>query len=228
MIESSRPFRVKTIRFKSNVGRDISSAKHNLLDIAGVGSPEDFIFFVNRSAFGPRIEYWYHQFISQIEKFPEIGMCGNTINRPCPGESDDTYQLHVQTYAFLTRLRHFKEFTRNMPGENAQTRDEAIQKGEFGISRRILEKGLGLTPLAWPDHQFKSDDEEIDPELPCGNMTMTPGFAYILEKLPYVHWHDTQKAKRASWHSIFTSVLFRKNQLLRYLQKEGAGKASWP
>ena len=227
LLESSRSFRVKTIRFKNNLGRDLSSAKYNLLDIARVASPDDFVFFINRSAFGPRTKHWYSQFISQIEKFPDIGMCGNTINRPCPGETDHTYKLHVQTYAFLTRIRYFEVFMKNMPGENSRTREQAIQEGELELSRRILEKGLGLTSLAWPDHHFKSEDEDINPELPCGNMTMTPGFEHILAELPYIHWHDSQKAKHYRWKSIFASALFIKNQFLRYLQNEGIGKISW-
>lgn len=228
LIESSSSFEVKSIRFKSNEGRDLSSIKQNLLDIARVGSPDDFAFFANRSAFGPRTKRWYDQFISQIEKFPESGLCGNTINRPCPDESDHTYKLHVQTYAFLTRLKHFEEFMTSMPGENARTREQAIQDGELELSRRILAKGLALTSLAWPEHRFTSEGEDIDPELPCGNMTMMPGFGHIFAKLPYSHWHDTQKAKRVRWNSILTTARFGKNRLVRYLRKEGADEVSWP
>ena len=218
LIESSSSFEVKSIRFKNNEGRDLSSMKQNLLDIAQVGSPDDFIFFSNRSADGPRTHRWYDEFTAQLEKFPESGLCGNTINRPCPDEADHTYKLHVQTYAFLTRLRHFEEFMTDMPGEHARTREQAIQEGELELSRRVLAKGLALTSVAWPDHQFTSQDEDIDPELPCGNMTMTPGHEDIFIRLPYFHWHDTQKAKRVRWNSILTTLLFGKNRLVRYFR----------
>lgn len=228
LIESSSSFEVKSIRFKRNEGRDLSSMKQNLLDIAQAGSPDDFIFFSNRSADGPRTHRWYDEFISQLEKFPESGVCGNTINRPCPGEADHTYKLHVQTYAFLTRLRHFEEFMTDMPGEHARTREQAIQEGEIELSRRVLAKGLALTSVAWPDHQFTSQDEDIDPELPCGNMTMTPGHEDIFIRLPYFHWHDTQEAEHVRWNSIFTTFLFSKNRFLRFIRTRSLGRVAWP
>ncbi|MGE4550063.1 MAG: hypothetical protein AAEJ57_01640 [Opitutales bacterium] len=178
------------------------------------GSPDDYIFFSNRSAFGPQMDHWYDQFVDQLEKFPKIGMCGNTINRPCPDDAEHTYKLHVQTYAFLTTLKHLGEFALTMPGEAATSRQEAIEEGELALSHRMFDKNLGLTSLAWPDHEFTSEDGDVDPELPCGNMTMIPGFEHVMGKLPFVHWHESQTWKRFGWRSMLEFIDYRKNLLL--------------
>jgi len=198
LVESSKVFHVQSIQYKSNIGRDFSSAKENLRRIVQVGSPSDYIFFSNRSAFGPLRDSWYEQFIAQFEKFSAIGLCGNTINRPCLNNPAHTHDLHVQTYAYLTTVKHFVDLACFMPGEKARTRQETIDQGELELSRHIFTEGLGLTSLAWPDHSFTRADDDVSPDLPCGNMTTQPEHRHIMDQLPFRHWHYGEKAKPRS------------------------------
>jgi hypothetical protein len=153
-----REIQVENVVFKSNVGRDFSSHSQNLSLIASQASDEDFVLFVNRSAYGPTMDNWYSAFVKQYSRFPNIGLCGSTINflghpqRPSPPPN-----THVQTYVFLAKMEVLRSYVGRFPGENEVERLHVITEGEIGLSGRILAEGWGLTCLAWPDDVFTAE-----------------------------------------------------------------------
>jgi hypothetical protein len=157
---------VENTAFKSNVGRDFSSAAYNLRLIARVAGDEDFVLFLNRSAYGPLTGDWYHRYVAQYLKYPNAQLCGSTINfcgHPDLPRRDRT--THVQTYAFMGRVRDFREFVDDFPGERETERLGVIDAGEIGLSGRILNRGGALTCLAWPEYIFDRN-EPASSELP--------------------------------------------------------------
>ena len=154
------------IVFKNNTGRDFSSHARNLEFIFKIASEDDLVLCLNRSAYGPLMPQWYQLFISQYKKYPGIGLCGITINflghpkRPTSGSS-----THVQSYAFLTKVSTLRPYIGNFPGEHAIDRLDVITDGEIGLSQRLLERGYGLTCLAWPEHVFTREFPTV-PTLP--------------------------------------------------------------
>ena len=157
-LEASERICLRSMDFKSNVGRDFSSAASNLRRIAQAAGDDDFVLFLNRSAYGPLTDNWYHQYVAQYLKFANAQLCGSTINF-CghPNLPPRSAATHVQTYVFLGRMRDFSQFLDYFPGERETERLRVIDEGEIGLSNRILNGGGALTCLAWPDYAFTKD-----------------------------------------------------------------------
>jgi hypothetical protein len=157
---------VENIAFKSNVGRDFSSAAYNLRLIARMAGDDDFILFLNRSAYGPLSGGWYHRYVVQYMKYPNAQLCGSTINFCGHPDLPPRHQTtHVQTYAFMGTVGDFREFLDDFPGEQETERLGVIDAGEIGLSGRILNRGGALTCLAWPEYVFDKN-EPTSAELP--------------------------------------------------------------
>lgn len=176
--------RVRDITFKSNVGRDFSSAAANLHKMSAERANDAFVLFLNRSAHGPMSTHWYRDFIRQFERHPNSGLCGNTINfSGLYGGAADGGHTHVQTYAYLSKLSALATLQGGIPGQDCRSREEAIINGEIGLSRHFLAAEKSLTSLAWPEHAFDWENSH-DPELPQGNISHT------VRGLPFRHIHD--------------------------------------
>ncbi|MBP0444921.1 hypothetical protein J8J14_09005 [Roseomonas sp. SSH11] len=167
---SSTSVSIQEVAFKSNLGRDFSSFAHCLRMICKTAKDEDYVLFINRSAYGPLGNGWYSKYIEQYHKFPDVQLCGSTINLSGhPGLPVESASPHVQTYAFFGRVGDFREFIKNFPGEHEEKRIDVIRHGEIGLSRRILQRGGALTCLAWPNYSFVHN-LPIDPSLPTGDI----------------------------------------------------------
>jgi hypothetical protein len=146
---------VRSVTFKSNVGRDFSSAAANLRQIATVARDDDYILFLNRSALGPYRSDWYNEYVAQYEKFQDVALCGSTISfKPHPLRPVQGVCTHVQSYVYLSQLKHMAPMKEDFPGETATSRLDAIEFGELALSRFMLHKGFALTSLAWPTLAF--------------------------------------------------------------------------
>ena len=141
--------------FKNNIGRDFSSASICLKEIAKTANNEDVIMIRNRSGYGPFCDSWYVDYIKQFEKSPTMGLVGSTIN--FAGLSDMKTKdiiTHVQTYVYLSKWKHFKNIKDKYPGIKSNSHKETVIKGEIELSRYILNQGLQLSCLNWPNHIF--------------------------------------------------------------------------
>lgn len=141
-----------SIFFKPNAGRDFSSYAMMLRKVAASATAEDYVFFTNRSARGPYQPNWLQAFIGQYEKFPFVGLCGTTINLVGhPRRGGEALQPHVQSYNLLTQMKHMQRFVDDFPAEHENDRTRIIDEGEIGLSTVLLEAGLGITCMEWPD-----------------------------------------------------------------------------
>lgn len=160
---------IRSVTWKSNVGRDFSSVAASLRRISGIARSHDFVMIRNRSAYGPFSDGWYRAYLSQYTKHPGVGLVGSTINfSGHPQRPTAEIATHVQTYVYATEWRHLESLLSDYPGERCKDRLDLINEGELGLSRRILGQGLGLSCLKWPDQVFTLT-RPSDPDLPQGD-----------------------------------------------------------
>lgn len=150
------------IFFKSNIGRDFSSYHQSFIKINQTANPSDFIFFQNRSGYGPYQSFWYERFIKQYEKFENIAICGSTINFYNNSDrSPDNNFPHVQTYSFLTKVSHLNMFNGEFPGIHETKKDKIVCKGEIYLSHYFLKQGFKITCIEWPELPISIDSRRI-------------------------------------------------------------------
>ncbi len=153
---------LRQIFFKSNLGRDFSSYAEMSAIVKKEANPDDFVFFQNRSGFGPFRNNWYKEIISQFTKFESTALCGSTINfRDHPNRSDRNDCAHVQTYAFLTQVAFLRMLGDNFPGAEENLRINIILKGEIGLSQFFIDRGYGVTCMEWPEALVSKKTEPI-------------------------------------------------------------------
>ena len=155
--------KLKTVFFKSNEGRDFSSYSACLNKILEKGIEDGFCFFQNRSGYGPFMENWYAKFIDQINKFPMAVLCGSTINfRDHPMRSTKINLPHVQTYAFLAKIKAIKSVLSDLKAISQSTRLDMILNGEIQLSQKILNNGNSITCMEWPDAEVTASSQAIE------------------------------------------------------------------
>lgn len=166
LAERNPRIEVKAISFKSNIGRDFSSAATNLRLIHQSAAPEDLVLFTNRSGYGPLSDNWYRAYVDQYQRFTDVHLCGSTISfMGHPDGIRRANDTHVQTYAFLSQIQHLEKFLSYFPAEDKTVRLDVIDYGEIAISQRMMNAGGALTCLAWPDHKF-DNNHPVAEELP--------------------------------------------------------------
>ncbi len=126
-------------------------------------APGDYVFFQNRSGYGPFRKGWLKEIIMQFEKYNKTALCGSTINfKDHPNRSLRNDLPHVQTYAFLTKISFLKKLSRTFPGEEENSRLEIILRGEIGLSQFFINNGFGITCMEWPDKYITNDSKPIN------------------------------------------------------------------
>ena len=158
MFKNHPAIKLVGIIFKSNIGRDFSSYQAMFEKIKPLVSDNDYVFFQNRSGYGPFRENWYKNFVEQFEKFPSVAICGSTINF-CdhPFISSNNDMAHVQTYSFLTKVSFLKLFGEDFPAINETDKLKIIANGEIVLSQFFLNKGYKITSIEWPNEVIAKD-----------------------------------------------------------------------
>ena len=152
---------LKKIFFKTNVGRDFSSYSLMADLIVKEARSNDYIFFQNRSGYGPFRNRWLREMILQYEKFDKTAICGSTINfKDHPNRSSKNLP-HVQTYAFLIRNSYLKMLNGDFPGHEEISRINIILEGEIGLSQFFIQKGYGITCMEWPEYYISNKSEPL-------------------------------------------------------------------
>lgn len=154
---------LKEIYFKNNVGRDFSSFQSLFSEVKQNADSNDFVFFQNRSGFGPFKKDWYKQFVMQFEKFNSIAICGSTINfNDHPERSANNNLPHIQTFSFLSKVFYLDMFKGDFPGSMETEKKDIICKGEIGLSQFFLEKKYKITCIEWPNEEISSNSKPVN------------------------------------------------------------------
>ncbi|MCF1421398.1 hypothetical protein [Mangrovimonas futianensis] len=152
MFMNHHSIELKQIFYKSNLGRDFSSYQMMLEKIKPISTENDYIFFQNRSGYGPFRKNWYKKFIEQFEKFESIAISGSTINfTDHPSRSLRNDLPHVQTYSFISKMYFLKMLDNEFPGVKEKIKRHIITNGEIELSQFFLKKGYKITCIEWPD-----------------------------------------------------------------------------
>ena len=136
---------------KGNVGRDLSSAKAGLDEISNYAKANDAVMVRNRSSIGPFKKNWYSNYLEMLDKSPNIGLVGNTINLTHhPDLHAGKISPHVQTYLYLSTYAILDRLRLEFPGMNESNRLGLISNGEIALSMKIMEMGYVISchPLA--------------------------------------------------------------------------------
>lgn len=174
--------RCQSIHFKSNVGRDFSSAALGLLQMVKCGSDQDLCLFVNRSGYGPYQNGWFARYANQLNA-SAASLVGTTINfSGHPNGKRRQVNTHVQTYAYLAKLSTLRPLADQFPAAQETDRIALIDAGEIGLSAWVMETGGKLSCLAWPEHCF-STENPIATELPQNDMKKSArNFPFIYKR----------------------------------------------
>jgi hypothetical protein len=190
---------VRAVFWKGNVGRDFSSAEACLNAIGAEAHPDDYVMVRNRSAYGPSRENWYRQYVDQYQCFPNTGLVGSTINfLGHPRRPSDGPTTHVQTYAYLSQWRHFEPLRSAYPASRCVDRLELIHEGEIGLSRSMLERGLALSCLYWPDQVFTLSRLNA-PGLAQEDIKKNARALSLRYKYPSYFWQPLRLASQLAW-----------------------------
>ncbi len=167
--ESSGRLKVVEIIFKGNVGRDFSSVKCGLNLLQNSAKKDDSVMVRNRSSYGPTSKDWYKVFSRQYLKFKNTGLVGCTISlKGHPSMTNPEGAIHVQSYCYFSHWQHLENLTDDFPGVRSLNRISTIVDGEIELSKRIMNNGLYISCLNWPDAVFDSSMLNCPSNFECG------------------------------------------------------------
>jgi hypothetical protein len=198
--ERSPWLQVRAVIWKSNIGRDFSSAQACLRSIAEDAGSQDYVMVRNRSAYGPLLDDWYGAYISQYLRHPDTGLVGSTINLVGHPNlpADGSEPRHVQTYVYLSEWRHLAPMVDDFPAGTCTERMDVIAQGEIGLSRRIMESGLRISSLQWPEYAFGASTPD-EPSLPHEDIKGRVGGLPFLYKFRGYLWSPAAVVARLGW-----------------------------
>jgi len=200
---------LKEIFFKTNKGRDFSSYYLLLKKVKETSNLNDYIFFQNRSGYGPLKENWYRQFVTQLEKSAKVAICGSTINFNDIIETSNKYKPHVQTYAFISKIEYLNLLGDSFPGSMETDKTQIIIKGEIALSQFYLEKGYTINCIEWPN------DEITNTSMPIveGDIKDHPLGDHSFYHRKYFKDNFIIKSLKgiSAWMNLYYQILFNKS-----------------
>lgn len=192
---------LRAVYWKGNVGRDFSSAEACLRAIGQEAGPDDYIMVRNRSGYGPFQANWFKVYMHQYLRFPDTGLVGSTISMqrhpkrvpPLPGPP-----THVQTYTYLSQWRHFEPLVSAFPGARCVERFDLLHEGEVGLSRSMLDRGLSLSCLHWPNECFTPAQPMVE-HLPTIDMKKSAIDVPLRYRFPSYFWQPRELLAQTAW-----------------------------
>lgn len=148
---------LREIVFKDNRGRDFSSFGILTRAICSEAQPHDYLFYQNRSGYGPFADNWLLPFKTMLDRYPRMALCGSTINfQDHPYRSRRVDRPHVQTYSFMATVETASTLCAYFPGENETERGAVVVEGEIGLSQFFLDQGRSIGCLMLPDQEIEA------------------------------------------------------------------------
>jgi hypothetical protein len=153
------PF-VQTVCFRDNSGQDFGAYDFGYQLLQGQGHRGD-VLFMNSSVAGPFEHGWLSKYRDQFYRHPNTGLCGIALNSHNTSHEPSEFAPHVQSYFLYTNMGVLKEAVgKCLLGEEADSANklDIIQKGEIGVSQRVLQAGYGITSAAFPEFAYRNGD----------------------------------------------------------------------
>lgn len=214
LLDASDWLELKGVFFKSNIGRDFSSAQYGLQVISNMASDEDVVMIRNRSAYGPFKNDWFSTYVEFFDSIESFGLIGNTMNQS--GHSKLEYAkneitCHVQTYLYLSVFGILKKLIEDFPGVYESNRIQLISKGELGLSRKIMDEGFVIGCIFWPDYPFGNSIYNY-PDLPQGdikNQILGLPFEHRYSEVKYVNAFLKWKWRWKKFSQLLRGVFYK-------------------
>jgi hypothetical protein len=204
LFKNHSAYKLDGIYFRDNKGRDFGSYAFLWRKIKERIGKDDFVFFQNRSAYGPMRNGWYCIYINVFMKHPHTGICGTTINLKDHSHRSQDVKQHVQTYAFLCRKGSLESIDDVFPGENEKTRICTIINGEIELSQVIMRNGFTISCLEEPEKIVCNN----------GDVSLPPDYADAKtnpkRKHPFVHksYFHSRRYMLPFWGAMY-NLLFK-------------------
>lgn len=156
---------IKNVYFRDNTGMDIGAYNYGI-EILKSNNYEGDVLFMNSSVRGPENDNWLQNYQNLFNGSPKTGLCGITLNSELLNRDERVFMPHVQSFFLYTNMGVIKKlFENGFPGGSiTSSKFSLIYEGEIGISRAVLDSGLGITSSAFPEFNFQKGDKWTIPE----------------------------------------------------------------
>jgi hypothetical protein len=172
---------VSDVCFRGNAGMDIGAYNDALFSLRENGYGGE-VCFMNSSVRSPDRENWMLDYHQILEENNYEGICGISLNSHNTIAKPAFFSPHVQSFFIHTTMKLMDSvFPQGFPtGEGTLNKLDLIEKGEIGISKKVLESGFGIASRAFPDFFYRQGMEWTIPE---GDLRSLPEFGQYTNQL---------------------------------------------
>jgi hypothetical protein len=155
---------VKQVLYHDNSGTDVGAYNLGYQYLKEITYAGD-VLFMNTSLSGPSEDYWLLKYYVAFHKYPDVGLCGISMNSHDTNMSGNPpFKPHVQSFFLYTSMSVLTDvFPENLSGFRSQEKLDVIENGEIGISAKVLEKAYSIVCYNFPFFYFKTGTEWIIP-----------------------------------------------------------------
>ena len=155
---------VEQILYRGNLGSDIGSHDYALKRLRECNYSGDIIF-MNSSVRGATSDKWLKTYQDLFYSKKKIGLTGISINSHNTNYKPPRFAPHVQSFFLFTNTQVLDEvFPESLPGASETNKLKLIEKGEIGISEKVLEAGYGINCRLLGDFSFFKGNDYTAPE----------------------------------------------------------------
>lgn len=137
---------IETVIFRDNTGADFGAYNAGYLCLKNSGYEGDVVF-MNSGAAGPDDSFWLRRYHDLFHHRNDLGLCGVSMNSSASHIRPAEWSPHIQSFFLYTSMRVLDQVCPEaLPGCGLDPGDKArrISEAEIGLSRAVLEAGLGL------------------------------------------------------------------------------------
>ncbi|MGH1485101.1 MAG: hypothetical protein ACRBCI_02700 [Cellvibrionaceae bacterium] len=160
------PF-IEKVTYRQNIGQDIGAYDFIYRQLMEENYTGD-ILFMNSSVRGPHENGWLKKYQDLFNRHENTGLAGITLNSYYSTRKK-SFDPHVQSFFLYSNMQILKDVFPDgiYNGQTGEEKRDLIINGEIGISRKVLDKGYGISCSAFPEFCYKKDDEWT---IPFGDM----------------------------------------------------------
>lgn len=155
---------VEQIIYRGNLGADIGSHDHALKALRESNYSGDIVF-MNSSVRGATSDGWLKAYKDLFYSKEKIGLTGISINSHNTNYKPPIFAPHVQSFFLFTNTKVLDAvFPEGLPGASEKDKLKLIERGEIGISAKMLEAGYGINCRLLGDFTYFKGDDYSAPE----------------------------------------------------------------
>lgn len=163
---------IESVHFRDNRGQDFGAYDFGYRLLQSQGYEGD-VLFMNSSVEGPHGPDWLVKYRDQFYRHDKVGLCGISLNSHDTNLSPQPFAPHVQSYFLYTNMKVLRDaLGPRMFDVEVTDKLDVIQKGEIGLSQRVLDAGYGITAASFPQFMYRRGGRW---SIPYGDLRYAPG-----------------------------------------------------